>query len=127
MPISQTNESAAEHSGSFVCPNASCGRIFAKPLRVTDFQRESAEPYDACPYCLTEVTADNYRSVLNVAAEEETMGQDGSPGQVAVLGSSVDCQKHFGYLSERSPKEKIPEECLTCKDIVHCMLKKTMD
>lgn len=34
------------------------------------------------------------------------------------------CTHYFGYLSERSSKEKIPEECITCGNIVQCMLKK---
>jgi len=34
------------------------------------------------------------------------------------------CAHHFGYLSERSTKEKIPEECMICENIVQCMLKK---
>jgi hypothetical protein len=33
------------------------------------------------------------------------------------------CPHHFGYLSERSKKEKIPEECMLCENIVQCMLK----
>jgi hypothetical protein len=34
------------------------------------------------------------------------------------------CQYHPGYLSERSSKQQIPDDCLVCKDIVECMLKK---
>jgi len=33
------------------------------------------------------------------------------------------CVHHFGYLSERSKKEKIPEECMICGNVVQCMLK----
>ncbi len=33
------------------------------------------------------------------------------------------CAHHFGYLSKRSTKEKIPEECIVCENIVQCMLK----
>jgi hypothetical protein len=36
----------------------------------------------------------------------------------------VVCHFHLGYLSERAQKEQIPEECLVCRDIVDCMLKK---
>jgi hypothetical protein len=35
-----------------------------------------------------------------------------------------DCLHYVGYLSERSSKEQIPDECMMCKDIVACMLKK---
>jgi len=33
------------------------------------------------------------------------------------------CVHHFRYLSERSKKQKIPEECMICENIVQCMLK----
>ena len=33
------------------------------------------------------------------------------------------CAHYFGYLSKRSTKEKIPEECMICENIVQCMLK----
>jgi hypothetical protein len=34
------------------------------------------------------------------------------------------CQYHLGYLSERSSKQQIPDDCLVCKDSVECMLRK---
>ncbi|MGQ9506673.1 MAG: hypothetical protein ACUVTB_02285 [Candidatus Bathycorpusculaceae bacterium] len=34
-----------------------------------------------------------------------------------------ECAHHFGYLSERKTKEKIPEECMMCENIVQCMLR----
>ncbi|MEM3695378.1 MAG: hypothetical protein QXJ11_05405 [Candidatus Bathyarchaeia archaeon] len=34
------------------------------------------------------------------------------------------CTYHFGYLSQRSTKEKIPEECMMCEKIVQCMLQR---
>jgi hypothetical protein len=33
------------------------------------------------------------------------------------------CQHQLGYLSKRAAKEKIPEECMMCEQIVKCMLK----
>lgn len=33
------------------------------------------------------------------------------------------CPHHFGYLSQRKTKDKIPEECMVCENIVQCMLK----
>jgi hypothetical protein len=33
------------------------------------------------------------------------------------------CLHYFGYLGERSKKEKIPETCIICEKIVRCMLK----
>ena len=37
---------------------------------------------------------------------------------------SPTCKYHLGYLSEREQKEQIPDDCICCKDILECMLKK---
>jgi hypothetical protein len=37
--------------------------------------------------------------------------------------AKVKCTHQFGYLSKRDSKEKIPEECMMCENIVQCMLK----
>jgi len=50
---------------------------------------------------------------------EENTEQDNAPTQVEAVGNSPECKNHFGYLSERSLREQIPDECLACKDIVH--------
>jgi len=34
-----------------------------------------------------------------------------------------ECKHYFGYLSERTKKEVLPEECMLCGKIVQCMLK----
>ena len=44
-------------------------------------------------------------------------------GKVALQPAKTLCSHHFGYLSERSSKEKIPEERMACAEIVNCMLK----
>lgn len=44
--------------------------------------------------------------------------------QVEVPEAPSECPHHLGYLSEKSSKEPIPDECMMCKDIVTCMLKK---
>jgi len=38
---------------------------------------------------------------------------------------SSQCKNHFGYLSQQSVKGQIPDECMVCKDVIQCMLKKT--
>lgn len=38
--------------------------------------------------------------------------------------ATSECTHYLGYLSEKSSKEQIPDECIMCKDIVTCMLKK---
>jgi hypothetical protein len=38
--------------------------------------------------------------------------------------ATSECTHYLGYLSAKSSKEQIPDECIMCKDIVTCMLKK---
>jgi hypothetical protein len=124
LSISETTESA-KTSDCFKCPNSSCRKVFPKPLKATNLQKDSSEPYDACPFCLTEITAENAITFSEADAEKDAE-QNGSPKR-ANAGISPTCKNHFGYLSERPSKEQIPEECLTCREIVQCMLKKTLE
>ena len=34
------------------------------------------------------------------------------------------CRYHLGYLSEREQNQQIPDDCIVCKNIVECMLRK---
>jgi hypothetical protein len=67
---------------------------------------------------LTEIAADND---LIVACDEE---KEYAKVQVEIPEKSSECRYHLGYLSERTQKEQIPDDCMMCKDIVECMLKK---
>jgi hypothetical protein len=50
---------------------------------------------------------------------EKPIKEEPAPADTKKLG----CTHHFGYLSKRPTKEKIPEECIVCESIVQCMLK----
>ena len=122
--ISQIIESDKASSG-YLCPNAACRRVFAAPLKATVLQEKSAETFDACPYCLTVITPNCAQSTQNVESVEEKAAEE-EQVESAPLGN-VSCHNHFGYLSERAVKAQIPDECLTCKDIIQCMLKRTLE
>ena len=104
LSISQTEENIKK-GGAFTCPNAACGKAFTRPLKTLNLQRIPDELYDACPYCLTEITANDEKTV--------------APS----LEKSSSCAHYLGYLCERSTKDNIPDECIVCKDILSCMLK----
>ena len=105
-----------------------------------NLQQDSEEPYDACPYCLTEIILQDESNVTCDAPEEtfETEEAEELEDAEAEVEETVDvveeeveppeapseCTHHLGYLSEKSSKEQIPDECMMCKDIVTCMLKK---
>jgi len=92
---------------------------------------KDAETYDACPYCLSEVTEE---PALAIIATESDLDADRIEGKPEVFKPTEDkpdkldpkpskCSRQFGYLSKRSSKEQIPEECMVCEEIIKCMLK----
>lgn len=125
LSISEIEEKTRK-SSVFTCQNISCGKVFTKPIRVLNLQQASQTPYDACPYCLTKimlieeevnVTFDEAKETV---AEEKVLAEE--PVETREKPSS--CSYYLGYLSERSSKDTIPDECMTCKNIVECMLRK---
>jgi hypothetical protein len=126
-------------SSTFTCPNASCGKVFTQPLRALNLQQDPEKPYDACPYCLTEI--DLYEKPTVPFDETKTFDEPDAFAEPEEAEAEVEapkrleekletpekssgCLHYVGYLSERSSKEQIPDECMMCKDIVTCMLKK---
>ena len=123
-------------NASFACPNPSCGKVFANPLKAEVHGSTKNKSYDACPYCLTEITLVSSNSELDekelrdapklnaerlarMQLKQESNVEKPFQNPVKVAG----CKHSFGYLSKRAANEKIPEECMTCENIVQCMLK----
>jgi|WetSurMetagenome_2_1015567.scaffolds.fasta_scaffold359651_2 hypothetical protein len=100
------------------CQNGACKKIFKAPLRTLNIQVSPTETYDACPYCLTKIKVPE-KNIEYETFENLKVGQ-----KPLKIEDSVKCHFHPGYLSERTSKENIPEECLVCKDILDCMLRK---
>jgi len=110
-----------------------------------NLQQDTEGPYDACPYCLTEITVEN-ESTINFdepgtlesetlepetfepeetfETEPEVEEAEAVEEKVEVPETPSECAHYLGYLSEKSSKDQIPDECMICKDIVTCMLKK---
>lgn len=88
---------------------------------------KKVEVYDACPYCLTEIIVEETPLIPEEKQEPKAKKLEIEKPTVPVTPEKPikkpDCEHHFGYLSQRSSKEKIPEECMTCEKIVQCMLK----
>ncbi|MGD0978541.1 MAG: hypothetical protein ABR962_05300 [Candidatus Bathyarchaeia archaeon] len=127
MIITTQKETAADIQ-SYTCSNPSCSKSFAKPLKAVNLSLENPEPYLACPHCLTDITTQQKPSIAEARpvldAETLKTAKDGLEEEKAALQPAKTlCTHHFGYLSERSSKEKIPEECMACAEIVNCMLK----
>ncbi len=124
LTISQIEEKTKK-SSEFTCPNASCRKVFTKPLKALNLQQDSKETYDACPYCLTEIPIEEELPVSYEDPKETEVVEKEYPAErVEIPEKPSECSHHLGYLSERSSKETIPDECMMCKNIVECMLKK---
>ncbi len=125
-------EDKTKKDSVLTCPNASCGKVFTKSLKALNLQQDPGEPYDACPYCLTEINLDD--ASPTISDEPKTFEQEETEPEfeeaaaaemhVEIPEAPSECLHHVGYLNEKSPKEQIPDECMMCKDIVKCMLKK---
>ena len=106
---------------TYTCQNSSCKRVFNVPLKTLNLQGPT-EPYYTCPFCLTKIAETPVEATqktenpqnLATATEEKSAAKETPSG----------CRYHLGYLSERVQKEQIPDDCLVCKDIVECMLRK---
>ncbi len=101
------------------CPNNACGKTFARPLTLSNVQHTSKEPYNACPYCLTEIIA--------LETKDENLPEETAPEldveEICEQNHEElpDCKKYFGYLNEKQPNQPIPEECMLCSRIINCM------
>ena len=120
-------------SQSFTCSNPECGRVFDDPIIVQDLSSKNGPSYSACPYCLTEIMIEENSEVKEekrtlkkkraIIKNAKALSQKLKPAEQLSLKENK-CPYYFGYLSQRSRKEEIPEECMTCEKIVQCMLKK---
>jgi hypothetical protein len=112
---------------TFTCLNISCKKTFSEPLKTLNLQEKPSETYFACPYCLSKIESPEMKN------QEKTNHLSQTPQKPSEAesknGSSksnekpATCQFQLGYLSERTQKE-IPDNCLVCKNIVECMLRK---
>lgn len=118
-------------SQSFTCSNPECGFVFDNPIIVQDLSSKDQSSYYACPQCLTEIMIDETSEVeeKKPTQKKKTIKTEDVEAQLAKVEPDQPapkehkCPHHFGYLSQRSKQEKIPEECMTCEKIVQCMLK----
>jgi hypothetical protein len=101
-----------KEKGLITCQNDMCGRSFVKPLMAFDIRANSGEAYEACPFCLSKVKATD-QTVL-AAPPDETPS--------APSKGTTSCAHYLGYLCNRTEKNRVPDECMLCADIVSCML-----
>ena len=109
-----------EGTKMFTCPNPSCGKVFATPLKTLNL-RDSAGPYPACPFCLTIITCPKIEITKSEPQEENRSSKNKKDKNKE---KPQTCNYHLGYLSERQDKQKIPDDCMVCQHLLDCMLQK---
>ena len=116
---------------TFTCQNPSCKKTFVSPLKTLNLQQNPQDPYSSCPYCLTKVELIDTTLKTEEKSKESLFEvqpkidhADLEIEQVKNCEKPAVCQYHLGYLSERTSKQQIPDDCLVCKDSVECMLRK---
>jgi|YelNatPaOPRAMG01_1025707.scaffolds.fasta_scaffold140260_2 hypothetical protein len=114
----------------YICQNPSCKTAFTVPLKTLNLQENPTEPYYACPFCLTKI--EDAPLKIEAPAEKpseinEKKQQQGKHDQNVNAEKPLSCRFHLGYLSERTQNADIPEDCLVCRSIVDCMLKRMQD
>jgi len=113
------------------CQNPSCKKNFNAPLKTINLQQTPPDPYFSCPHCLTE--AEPIEELQRIVADAEEDSLEESQQETSQIepeekpkinDTAAVCHYHRGYLSERTGKEGIPDDCLVCGEILDCMLKK---
>jgi hypothetical protein len=107
---------------TYTCPNKGCQKTFEKPLKALNLHLDPEKPYDACPYCFTKI--EEKEIFANNKSKQIVTEINSRKHSSETKGKPPSCQFHIGYLSEREQKQKIPENCIVCRYIVDCMLKK---
>ena len=98
-----------EENQTLTCRNPKCNRTFDNPILIRDYKLGEIITYSGCPYCFSKI-----KEIQELQPEEPEPIQQ----------STQKCPGKFGYLSNRSRGKDIPEECLTCKKLIACMLYK---
>jgi len=98
-----------------------CGEDFEHPLLAMVFSDVLVEEYYACPKCLSKVASlGRERGADETEVAEEVEEPAGLKFEASV-DEAVGCLHHLGYLKNRLKNTPIPEECLTCSQMIDCM------
>ena len=128
------SDEVISESDGYTCNSDRCGRVFSEPLRLTDLSnRPHEETYYACPFCFSRVDVSeilrnperpdvrpHIGPVLS-ASPSRDQSNEKKNDEKKITVSECPHQFGFGYLKNRSKGTEIPDKCLTCAKILHCM------
>jgi len=95
-----------------------CGEDFEHPLLAMVFSDVLVKEYYACPKCLSKVASlGRERGADEAEVAEEAVEESAG----LKFEASAGCAHHLGYLKNRPKNTPIPEECLTCSQMIDCV------
>jgi hypothetical protein len=106
---------------TITCPNDACRKVFTQPLTTLNLQKSTKEPYNACPYCLTQITLTENENTDTLS--EKALNEPNPISEKPIQDQPASCTHYFGYMHEKEHKQQMPEDCLLCSQIMACMAK----
>ena len=113
--LSQASEESSE-AQNIICPNVKCGKVFEKPLQLIDPAKPSDEGYPVCRYCLSKIESTQPEQEIATETFLEEKPQD------IIEHKEEGCPHFVGYLRKRPKNAEIPDFCLTCPEMMKCLL-----
>jgi DNA-directed RNA polymerase subunit RPC12/RpoP len=108
-----------------------CGEPVETPLLAMIFSESTTEEYYACPKCLSKIASlskePEIKEAFEISVDENTLKNEiAEPERLEVategnVEGPISCVHFLGYLKERPKDTPIPEECLTCSNMIDCM------
>jgi len=119
----QVSEAQPNPQG-MTCLNNRCGKVFDKPLELIDLAKPSDKSSYVCPYCLSkfEPAKPKPETVKEAVIETAIEPSSAERPQGAVEQKEGKCPQFVGYLSKRPKNVPIPDFCLTCPQMMKCLL-----
>ena len=102
----------------FTCDE--CGGKFQLPLLATAFTSDQTQKYYACPCCLTKIQGIQPPQKEPASAVQAPTTEPEKPSGKSE--NTAKCAHFFGYLRKKQKNASIPEECLTCSQMVECLM-----
>jgi len=113
------NENYYLREGSTLIRCSKCRGTFQEPILATVSSRGSVQTYNACPRCLSEITAPRHDK--KEKGGETSISVENVKKVAVKHEDDVKCGHFLGYLKKRPRDTPFPDECLTCDKMIECL------
>jgi len=110
LPKMHVDHFSTGNSTDFACDK--CGGTFQNPILATISCSGKVQTYYACPRCMTRINKEHTETTKSKSVIKKP----------SVKLENAQCRHSLGYLKKRPKNTPIPDECLTCRKMIECML-----